>query len=216
MKISRETHRDSKWVYCEEYDYDEQTGTHAFVTRSLRMTDERYEQVFGILENPIQHIKRYYGWDITPKRWAALTNIYEDDIHRLMWDLHEMVSPNDSVDVNLAVDIILSGKKLKPAIVKEYLIRLCRGDFTKQDGKDILTRLEAGENGSDVYTDKKYVKTQGIEDLVKKVYDTNREKFADVNSRSKMASWLVGQVMKETQGKCNPQEVKAIIDSLID
>lgn len=215
MKIYKETHSDAKWIYYNVYDYEKSTDTYIFAGKSLKMADGRYDRLFGILNNPVSYLKTHYGWDIAPLRWAALVSIYEDDIHRLVWDLHEMAPRSANIDVNMAADIILAGKKIKTSVVREYLTRLCRGDFTKQDGKDILIRLEAGEHPETVYTDKKYEKASGIEDIVKKVYEANLDKFRDPKTQAKMVSWLVGQVMKETQGKCNPQEVKGIIETLL-
>lgn len=215
MKIYRETRRDSKWIYYNVYDYEKSTDTYTFITESLQMTDDRYNRVFGVLKDPVSFLKKNYDWDITPQRWAALVSIYEDDIHRLVWDLHEMVSCFINIDVNMAVDIILAGKKIKTSVAREYLMRLCRGDFTKQDGKDILIRLEAGEHPETVYIDKKYEKASGIENIVKKVYEANLDKFGNPKTQAKMASWLVGQVMKETRGKCSPQEVRELIEILL-
>lgn len=215
MKLHKETGKDSKWVYYDVYEFDENTGIETFLNKSLRMTDELYNVKFGILSNPTQYLKTAQGWDIALLRWNALVSIYDDNMHALVWDLHAMVPQGSAIDVNAAVDIVLSGKKIQPNVVRDYLTRLSQGQFTKQDGKDILARIEAGEDPTVVYADKKYEKIAGIDTVVKTIYDANADKFTDPNTRDRMASWLVGQVMKETKGKCNPQEVKTIIDLLL-
>lgn len=215
MKITKETNRNNKWIYYDVYEHDEQSNTYTLISKSQKLTDQYYSQIFDIIDTPITYLIKKYGWDISPLRWNALVSIYEDDLVKLVWDLYEMAGSFDNVSTNLAVDIILSGKKLKTNVIKEYINKLCRGDFTKQDGKDILNRLESGECAHDVYTDKKYEKLNNIGNVVEKIFNTNLDKFSNVNTQSKMVSWLVGQVMKETQGKCNPQEVKEIINQLL-
>jgi aspartyl-tRNA(Asn)/glutamyl-tRNA(Gln) amidotransferase subunit B len=50
-----------------------------------------------------------------------------------------------------------------------------------------------------------------IEAVVARVIAANPEKAAEARAKPKMASWFVGQVMKATQGKANPQSVTAIL-----
>ena len=50
-----------------------------------------------------------------------------------------------------------------------------------------------------------------IEAAVDQVIAANPDKAAEARAKPKMASWFVGQVMKATQGKANPQSVTAIL-----
>ncbi len=50
-----------------------------------------------------------------------------------------------------------------------------------------------------------------IEEAVDHVIAANPDKAAEARAKPKMASWFVGQVMKATQGKANPQAVNAIL-----
>ena len=50
-----------------------------------------------------------------------------------------------------------------------------------------------------------------IEEAVDNVIAANPDKAAEARAKPKMASWFVGQVMKVTQGKANPQAVNAIL-----
>ena len=43
------------------------------------------------------------------------------------------------------------------------------------------------------------------------VLAANPQKVEEVKARPKAAAWFVGQVMKVTQGKANPQVVNAIL-----
>ena len=50
-----------------------------------------------------------------------------------------------------------------------------------------------------------------IEAVVDSVIAANPDKAAEARAKPKMASWFVGQVMKASQGKANPQSVNAIL-----
>jgi aspartyl-tRNA(Asn)/glutamyl-tRNA(Gln) amidotransferase subunit B len=50
-----------------------------------------------------------------------------------------------------------------------------------------------------------------IEAAVDAVIGANPERCAEVKAKPKAASWFVGQVMKATGGKANPQTVNAIL-----
>ena len=81
---------------------------------------------------------------------------------------------------------------------------------------------EIWENGSDV---DKIIKTKGLvqiqdesllEEIAKKVIDSNPDQVAAYkDGKDKLFGFFVGQVMKETQGKANPQSVNKIISKLL-
>jgi aspartyl-tRNA(Asn)/glutamyl-tRNA(Gln) amidotransferase subunit B len=55
-----------------------------------------------------------------------------------------------------------------------------------------------------------------IEAAVDQVIAANPDKAQEARAKPKMASWFVGQVMKATQGKANPQTVTAILKRRLD
>jgi aspartyl-tRNA(Asn)/glutamyl-tRNA(Gln) amidotransferase subunit B len=55
-----------------------------------------------------------------------------------------------------------------------------------------------------------------IEAVIDQVIAANPEKAQEAKAKPKMASWFVGQVMKATQGKANPQTVTAILKRRLD
>jgi aspartyl-tRNA(Asn)/glutamyl-tRNA(Gln) amidotransferase subunit B len=50
-----------------------------------------------------------------------------------------------------------------------------------------------------------------IEAAVEQVIAANPDKVEEVKAKPKLAGWFVGQVMKATAGKANPQAVNAIL-----
>ncbi|MDA4843901.1 Asp-tRNA(Asn)/Glu-tRNA(Gln) amidotransferase subunit GatB [Hoeflea poritis] len=58
---------------------------------------------------------------------------------------------------------------------------------------------------------KQVTDTGAIEAAVDEVIAANADKAAQVKEKPSMAGWFVGQVMKATQGKANPQAVNALV-----
>ena len=55
--------------------------------------------------------------------------------------------------------------------------------------------------------------TGAIEAAVDEVIAANPDKVEQVKTKPSLAGWFVGQVMKATQGKANPQAVQALVKS---
>ncbi len=53
--------------------------------------------------------------------------------------------------------------------------------------------------------------TGAIEAAVDEVLAANPEKVEQARAKPSMAGWFVGQVMKATQGKANPQTVQTLV-----
>ena len=58
--------------------------------------------------------------------------------------------------------------------------------------------------------------TGAIEAAVDEVIAANPDKVEQVKTKPKLAGWFVGQVMKATSGKANPQLVNEILAKKID
>jgi Glu-tRNA(Gln) amidotransferase subunit E-like FAD-binding protein len=206
-----ETHRDNTFIYYDNY--IEENDSLRFNCKCMKLRPEIYDKKFGVLDNPLLKIKKDYQWDIPKAKWEDLVNIYEDDVYSLVWDLYEMTPEPEHV--SLAVDILLKNIKISNHLVKEYIYKLTSKEFTKQDGKDILNRLQNNEDPTKVYSDNKYKKLDSITTIVENIFIEHKDKI-DGSNNKKIASWLVGQVMKKTNGKCDPIEVKTIIDKLVN
>jgi len=77
-------------------------------------------------------------------------------------------------------------------------------DIMWTDDRD--PRIIVEERGFRQVTDE-----SAIEAAVDQVIAANPDKAQEAKAKPKMASWFVGQVMKATQGKANPQTVTAIL-----
>ncbi|MCP5317533.1 MAG: Asp-tRNA(Asn)/Glu-tRNA(Gln) amidotransferase subunit GatB [Chromatiaceae bacterium] len=86
--------------------------------------------------------------------------------------------------------------------------------------KDVFAAMWAGEGGADEVIEAKGLKqitdTGAIEALVDAVLAANPEQVenyrnADADKQPKMLGFFVGQIMKQSQGKANPQQVNALL-----
>jgi aspartyl-tRNA(Asn)/glutamyl-tRNA(Gln) amidotransferase subunit B len=62
------------------------------------------------------------------------------------------------------------------------------------------------ERGLEQVTDKLRIETE-----VDKIIAANPDKVQQAKAKPTMLGWFVGQVMKETAGKANPQTVNALL-----
>ncbi|MBV9571174.1 MAG: Asp-tRNA(Asn)/Glu-tRNA(Gln) amidotransferase subunit GatB [Alphaproteobacteria bacterium] len=104
------------------------------------------------------------------------------------------VSPSQNAAIlQLLSDNVISGK-----IAKDLL------DIVWSEGGDPRAHVDA--KGMRQVTD-----TSMIERAVDAVIAANPDKAERVKTKPKLAGWLVGQVMKETGGKANPQAVNDVL-----
>jgi len=95
--------------------------------------------------------------------------------------------------LRLIADGTISGK-----IAKDVL------DIVWSEGGD--PRVIVAERALTQVTD-----TSAIEQAIARVIAANPEKVEEVKRKPKLAGWFVGQVMKDTGGKANPQVVNALL-----
>jgi aspartyl-tRNA(Asn)/glutamyl-tRNA(Gln) amidotransferase subunit B len=104
------------------------------------------------------------------------------------------VSPAQNAAIlQLLAENVISGK-----IAKDLL------DIVWHDGGDPRAIVDA--RGLRQVTD-----ASAIEAAVEKVIAANPDKVEEVKKKPKLAGWFVGQVMKQTGGKANPQAVNDIL-----
>ena len=73
---------------------------------------------------------------------------------------------------------------------------------------------DQGRNPADIVEEKglkQVTDTGAIEAAVDEVIAANPDKVEQATEKPKMAGWFVGQVMKATGGKANPQAVNQLV-----
>jgi aspartyl-tRNA(Asn)/glutamyl-tRNA(Gln) amidotransferase subunit B len=103
-----------------------------------------------------------------------------------------------SAQANGAIVQMISANTISGKLAKDLL------DILWSEGGDPRAIVEA--RGMKQVTD-----TSAIEKVVDAVIAANPEKVEEVKAKPKLAAWFVGQVMKQSGGKANPQAVNAIL-----
>ena len=74
--------------------------------------------------------------------------------------------------------------------------------------------VETGDDPADIVEReglKQVTDTGAIEAIVQEIIDANPDQVAQVAEKPKTMGWFVGQVMKASGGKANPQAVNEIL-----
>ena len=103
-----------------------------------------------------------------------------------------------TADANSAIVRMVSSNAISSKIAKDVM------EIVWREGGDPQAIVE--ERGLKQVTDE-----SAIEKAVEAVIAANPEKAEEVKAKPKLAGWFVGQVMKATGGKANPQAVNAIL-----
>ena len=116
-------------------------------------------------------------------------------------------------------DTSVSDLAIKPKHIAEIVDLIASGTISNKIAKDIFEEVESGVSPKKIVEEKglKQVSdTSLIEDIVKGLINDNPdsvEKFKSGNAKVK--GFFVGQVMKGTKGKANPQIVSDIVDKYL-
>jgi aspartyl-tRNA(Asn)/glutamyl-tRNA(Gln) amidotransferase subunit B len=108
-----------------------------------------------------------------------------------------------SAAANASILKMIGDETISGKIAKDVL------DIVWSEGGDPAEVVEA--RGLRQVTD-----TGAIEEAVERVIAANPDKVEAVKAKPKMIGWFVGQVMKETGGKANPQAVNAVLKTRLD
>ena len=103
----------------------------------------------------------------------------------------------------------------------EIVRMISAGDISRKLAKDVLDMEwseRSGAPGGIVESRgmKQLTDDSALEVAVDSVIAANPERVEEVRSKPKAAAWFVGQVMKATGGKANPQKVNAILRRRLD
>ncbi len=168
-------------------------------------------------------------------RFAQDFGLKPDDVEiltgsRAVADYFESVAATVSDDPKLAANWVvgaLSGalkrdgldieaSRIPPHALGELLLRIKDGTISGKIAKDVFEAMWAGEGSADEVIDKRGLKqitdTGAIETIVDEVIAANSaqvQQFRDGNE--KVLGFFVGQIMKASQGKANPQQVNEIL-----
>ena len=110
--------------------------------------------------------------------------------------------------------------KLTPENLAELIDLIEKGTISNNIGKQIIIEmLSDGKKASEIVAEKglsQISDTGAIKEIVQKIVDANPEQAAAYKAgRVQLLGFFVGQVMKETQGRANPQTVNELLKEIL-
>ena len=113
------------------------------------------------------------------------------------------------------VELELSASPVSAVQLGELIDLISNGTISGKIAKDVFARMIEGEGNPGEIVEKHGLKqvtdTGAIEAIVDEIIAANPEQAESVKEKPKAMGWFVGQVMKESGGKANPQAVNAIL-----
>ncbi len=117
-------------------------------------------------------------------------------------------------------DLSVTDLKVMPNHIAEIVDLISSGTLSNKIAKDIFEEVEQGRSPKEIVEEKglKQVSdTSLIENLVKEAIENNPETVERFKSgNAKVKGFFVGQVMKGTKGKANPQLVSDLVDKHLE
>jgi aspartyl-tRNA(Asn)/glutamyl-tRNA(Gln) amidotransferase subunit B len=114
--------------------------------------------------------------------------------------------------------------KIEPAQLGKLITRVKDGSITGKIARQVLDFMWQGADDVDAVIDKKGLKPTDageLEAMVDTVIASNSQQVenyraADADKRKKMLGFFVGQVMKASRGKANPQQLNQILANKLE
>ncbi len=109
---------------------------------------------------------------------------------------------------------------LKPEYLKQIIVEQDKGNISSKQAKEIFNKAldERKEPKNYISKDNAQISDKNLlEDIINTILDNNQTQIeAYHNGKTNLFDYFVGQVMKETKGKANPNMVKEILKEKLD
>ncbi len=144
--------------------------------------------------------------------FEEILNIYNNPRTAANWFLNELLS-------FVAGDI--RAIHVAPQDFAGFLQKIESGEISGKIGKIVLKKsFDSGKGLNDIINEeglKQISDQEAIEAIVVKILEENKDQVKSFkDGKTKVFGFLVGQIMKETKGKANPQIVNEILKKKID
>ncbi len=178
-------------------------------------------------ELPEQKRQRYMGLGLSEYDASVIVAQYE---LAMFFDKVLELGANPKMAVNFMMGEIaaylkeqklsINDSKLTPENLVELISLIEKATISNNIGKQIIADMLAnGEKASDIVEKKglSQISDEGaIKEIVQKVIDANPSQVeAYRGGKDKLFGFFVGQVMKETKGRANPQSVNKLLKDML-
>jgi aspartyl-tRNA(Asn)/glutamyl-tRNA(Gln) amidotransferase subunit B len=167
----------------------------------------------GVLLNEKERTDEFEKWralapDVPPKalaNWLINEHLGQLNKERCSFEMSPVPPAANTAIVNLSVKQIISGK-----VAKELYYRVWNAN-TAGPPSERVTSAEDVLQLVDKLGLRQVTDVGAIEKIVDDIVAGNPDKVADAKANPKAIGWFVGQVMKASGGKANPQTVNDLL-----
>jgi aspartyl-tRNA(Asn)/glutamyl-tRNA(Gln) amidotransferase subunit B len=117
-------------------------------------------------------------------------------------------------------DILAGALRLKPEYLAEIIKLIDANTINTSTGKSLLEKIEdTGQSPDEIVKDEGLAKVSdadAIREIIVRVIEDNPDQVATYKKgKTTIIGWFVGQVMKQSRGKADPQLTRSILEELL-
>ncbi len=117
--------------------------------------------------------------------------------------------------------MVIESARIDPGMLAELIDRIEDGTISGKIAKDVFRSMWNGEGTADELIETKALRqitdSGELEKVVDDVLSRSREQIEQYRGgQTKVLGYFVGQVMKATQGKANPQQVNELLKQKLE
>jgi aspartyl-tRNA(Asn)/glutamyl-tRNA(Gln) amidotransferase subunit B len=110
--------------------------------------------------------------------------------------------------------------KMRPEHLAQIIAMVADGQITTNTGKDLLEKVEeSGKAPSDIVVSEGLAQVSDdarLQELASGILEENQEQVSAYRAgKTTLIGWFVGQMMRKTGGKADPQRTRAILEDLL-
>jgi len=173
---------------------------------------ERYIKEFGLPEYDAEILTSSLKTANFFEKTNAICNNPKTVSNWIMGDMARMLNEKE---------MEIDESKVTEENLAELIMLMDKGTISSKIAKTVFEEMfETGENAKDIVEKKGLVQMSdegAIKEICQKVVDANPQSIIDYKAgKDRAIGFLVGQIMKETKGKANPQIVNKILLEIIN
>ena len=173
---------------------------------------ERYIKEFGLPEYDAEILTSSLKTANFFEKTNAICNNPKTVSNWIMGDFARMLNEKE---------IEIDESKVTEENLAELIMLMDKGTISSKIAKTVFEEMfETGENAKDIVEKKGLVQMSdegAIKEICQKVVDANPQSIIDYKAgKDRAIGFLVGQIMKETKGKANPQIVNKLLLEIIN
>ena len=173
---------------------------------------ERYIKEFGLPEYDAEILTSSLKTANFFEKTNAICNNPKTVSNWIMGDMARMLNEKE---------MEIDESKVTEENLAELIMLMDKGTISSKIAKTVFEEMfETGENAKDIVEKKGLVQMSdegAIKEICQKVVDANPQSIIDYKAgKDRAIGFLVGQIMKETKGKANPQIVNKLLLEIIN